>query len=101
LAGTSIPSAYGQVDASGLSYRYLSPSSARYHAFGGSGFKAVFLPTGPSGIAGSDFIFSNSGTGLLTIYDVYGSSVKTVTGSGNGTLAFAVWNPSTNAYWAF
>lgn len=100
-AGTSIPSTYGQADASGSAYRYLSPSSPRYQSFGGSAGKYVYLPTGPSGIAGSDFVFVNSGGGLLTINDVYGSQLKTVTGSGAGTIAFAAWDSTSSSYKAF
>jgi hypothetical protein len=101
LAGTAIPSSYGQVDASGLTSRNLSTSSPRYQSFGGSASKTVNLPTGPSGIAGSDFVFVNSGIGLLTIRDNAGNSLKTVTGSGSGTIAFAAWDSSSNSYKAF
>lgn len=97
-AGSSVPSAYGQIDASGSSYRYLTTSSPRYQAFAGSAAKYAYLPTGPSGLAGSDFVFTNSGSGLLSIINQDGLTLKTVTGSGSGTIAFAAWDTTTSSY---
>lgn len=99
IAGTAIPASYGQVNASGESFRYLTTSSPRYQSFAGGGFNEARLPTGPSGMAGREFVFTmRNSFGYLTVKNNSGSSLKTITGTSGGSICFAVWDDTTSAY---
>jgi hypothetical protein len=91
---------FSSIDASAFSSRSLTPSSPRYQSFLGGGFNQVTLPTGPSGTAGREFVFTmrNAFGGYLNVTSNSGALLKTITGSGSGTICFAVWDDTTSAY---
>jgi len=92
--------AFCSVDNSGYSQRSLTASSERYQAFAGSGYQTAVLPTGPSGMLGREYVFTmkSSSGGTLAIQTNDGVTLKTITGSGSGGIAFAVWKDASNAY---
>jgi hypothetical protein len=98
--GSGITTTFTSVDNSATSSRLLTPSSPRYQSFAGAGFNEARLPTGPSGTAGREFVFtmqSNSG-GYLIVKNNTGGALKTITGTSGGTICFAVWDDTTSAY---
>ena len=98
--GSGMTTAFSSIDASGYSSRALTPSSPRYQAYAGSGFREALLPTGPSGTAGREFVFSmkSSSNGSLSVKTNDGVTLKTITGTGSGGICFAVWDDASNAY---
>lgn len=98
-AGTVIGSELYDIETSGTS-RTLTPTSRRYQRFASAGACDVRLPTAPSGMAGAVFVFSYNGsaTNGLVIKNAAGGNLKTITGTGNGTVAIAVWQDSSSSY---
>ena len=98
--GTSLGTSFSSIDNSGVSYRSLTPASEKYQAFAGSGTLTAVLPTGPSGMLGREFVFTmrSSSGGSLSIQTNDGVTLKTITGTGSGGIAFAVWKDSSSAY---
>lgn len=98
--GSGMTTTFSSIDNSGYASRALTPSSERYQAFAGSGFQNAVLPTGPSGMLGREFVFTmrSSSGGSLAIQTNDGVTLKTITGSGSGGIAFAVWKDASNAY---
>jgi hypothetical protein len=98
--GSGITTTFTSVDNSGFSFRSLTPASERYQAFAGSGSHTARLPTGPSGTLGREFVFTriSSSGGTLSIQSNSGITLKTITGTGSGGIAFAVWVDASNAY---
>jgi hypothetical protein len=95
-----VATSFSSIDNSGYAYRQLSPTSERYQSFAGSASVVAVLPTGPSGMMGREFVFTlrTTSSNTLSIQSNSGSTLKTITGTGSGGVAFAVWVDASNAY---